>query len=184
MGVVCVVELVSTSPFTGSLPVKIGPNELSELKFEAITSVAPFRGQEKTVSDELKALIGASFPKPNRMTGTSKARAVFSGKQQAFVLGPKIGSISGAALTDQSDGWVFVTLDGPGARDILARITPIDLRDNRFKTGHAARTLIGHMHGFVLRTAQNTYGLMVFRSMAGTLLHDLTEAMETVASRG
>ena len=183
MGGVCVVELVAKSALTDALPLKIGPNVVSEMKVEAITSVAPFKGQEMVVSDALKAQIGAAFPKPNRLTGPSKARVVFSGKGQAFVLGPKPGSIAGAALTDQSDAWVFVILEGPGARDVLARSTPIDLRENNFKTGHAARTLIGHMHGLVMRTAQNAYGLMVFRSMAGTLLHDLTDAMETIAAR-
>ena len=176
-------ELIAKSPLSDLLPLKIGANEIAELSLDAITSIAPFKGQDAAVSDALKTQIGAALPKPNRTTGKANARVVWSGRGQAFVLGPKLDPLPGAATSDQTDGWVSISLKGPGARDVLARITPLDLRETVFKTGHAARSLIGHMHGVILRTGADRYDVMVFRSMADTLVHEMTEAMETVAAR-
>ncbi|TNF58492.1 MAG: sarcosine oxidase subunit gamma [Rhodobacteraceae bacterium] len=178
------VELIAKSACDGLLPKTIGSLTLSEAAPEAITSVTPFRGQEAAVSEALKAQIGAAWPAPNRMTGRAGARVVFSGRGQAFVLGPRIAPIAGAALSDQTDAWASVELSGTGAADALARLVPIDLRPGVFRQGHCARTLIFHMPGLVMHTGQDRYGLMVFRSMARTLVHDLESAMEAIAARG
>ena len=116
-------------------------------------------------------------------TGKAQARAVWSGRGQAFVLGPVLEPIAGAALTDQTDGWACVALEGPAARDVLMRLVPLDVRAGMFKTGHAARTELGHMHCILMCTGANRFGIMVFRSMAETLVHHLKDAMETVAAR-
>ncbi|MCC5975705.1 MAG: sarcosine oxidase subunit gamma, partial [Rubellimicrobium sp.] len=46
-----------------------------------------------------------------------------------------------------------------------------------------ARTLVGHMTASVTRVAGEAFEIMVMRSMAGTLLHDMTEAARLVAAR-
>ena len=178
-----VTDLIAKSPCAGLLPVTIGTLTLSEVEVSAITSVAPFKGQGDTVSAALKSTIGAAFPAPNRMTGKSGARVVWTGMGQAMVLGAVPAAVPGAALTDQSDAWAHVTLQGEGARDVLARLTPLDLRPTAFKRGHAARTEVAHMSAILMRPGDTRYDIMVFRSMAKTLVHDLTEAMTSVAGR-
>ena len=178
------VDLSAKSACAGLLPKEIGNVTLREDVFEAITSVAPLKGQEAAVSDALKEHMGAAFPKPNRATGKEGARVVWAGRGQAFVFGKPVPELAGAALTDQTDAWACVTLAGPDARHVLARLIPIDLGEAQFKRGHAARTLINHMTGLVYRSGADRYGLLVFRSMAGTLVHDLETAMEAVAARG
>jgi len=178
-----VVDLIVKTPCNGMTPRHIGRLTLSEVLPEAITSLAPFQGQEKPVSDALKKQIGAAFPKPNRATGKPGARVLWSGLGQALVLGPALKPIKGAAMTDQSDAYACVELKGQGARAALARISPLDLRESVFKTGHAARTEIAHMSGLILRSGAERYQLMVYRSMAQTLLHDLDSAMQMVAAR-
>ncbi len=178
------VELAAKSPCEGLLPKEIGEVTLSETAYDAITSVAPFNGQTNAVSEALKAQMGAAFPAPNRTTGKASARAVWSGRGQALVLGPALTPIEGAAMTDQTDAWACVVLKGASARDVLARLVPIDLRDSSFKRGHAARTQLMHMNVVLMRTGADQYGIMAFRSMAGTLVHDLETAMEAVAARG
>ena len=101
-----------------------------------------------------------------------------------FGLGANTGLAVHAALTDQSDGWTVVQLQGAGAANVLARLTPLDLRPAIFKRGHTARTDLMHMASSITRTSDDTFMIMVFRSMAGTLLNDLQRAMEGVASRG
>lgn len=178
------VDLIAKSACDGLLPKEIGGVSLTEIVFDAVTSVVPFRGQEAAVSDALKAQMGAAFPDPNRTTGKAKARVVWSGHGQAMVLGPVLEPIAGAAMTDQTDAWACVALEGSGARDVLARLVPIDLRDGQFKRGHAARTQLMHMNIVLMRTGADRYGIMAFRSMADTLVHDLETAMEAVAARG
>ncbi len=177
------VDLIARTPLNAMAPRTIGNVTLSELTFDAITSLAPFKGQQKSVSDALKGQIDAALPKPNRATGKAAARVVWFGLDQALVLGPPLAAIPGAAMTDQSDAWTCVQLDGKGARDVLARLTPLDLRAAIFKTGHAARTEIAHMSGLILRTGATRYQLMVFRSMAQTLSHEVESAMQMVAAR-
>ena len=165
-----------------ALPVRIGGMTLSEEHPEKITCIAPFKGQEKSVSEALKSAIGAAFPAPNRSTGKAGARLVWSGLGQAMLLGPSV-DIKGAALTDQSDGWSCLSLQGEGARDVLARLTPLDLRDGVFKRGHAARSLLGHMNAIFLRSGAERYDMLVFRSMTQTAIHELTEAMTSVSAQ-
>ncbi|MDQ2089444.1 sarcosine oxidase subunit gamma [Marimonas arenosa] len=177
------IELLAKTPCDGLLPRTIGTVTLTEISFEAITSVAPLTGQEDAVSGTLKAQMGAAFPKPGRTTGKAHARAVWSGLGQALVLGPALQPIPGAAMTDQTDAWACVALEGDGARDVLARLTPLDLRPSVFRQGHAARTELAHMSAVLMRTGESRYGIMAFRSMAKTLVHDVTEAMTSVAAR-
>lgn len=176
-------ELQALTPCAGLCPVNHGDLSLSEVTVEAITSVAPLDRQQDAVSEGLRAQMGAAFPAPNRTTGKAKARAVWSGRGQALVLGPRLDPIAGAAMTDQSDAWACVALEGPGARDVLARLVPVDLGENVFKRGHAARTQLGHMNVVIMRTGADRYGIMAFRSMARTLVHELDEAMRMVAAR-
>lgn len=86
-------------------------------------------------------------------------------------------------MTDQSDGWVGAHITGPGARDVLARLCPLDLRDGVFDPGQTARSLIGHMSAVITRTGPEAFEIMVFRSMADTLAHDLTRAVNHLRAR-
>ena len=153
-------KLKARTPCDGLLPLKIGSVELTEEGAGAIHSISPFRDQKKAVSDAMKAAHGMTYPAANRATGKAGARAVFSGRGQALVLGPALAPIVGAAMTDQSDAWACVTLDGPSARDVLARLVPIDLRESAFKRGHAARTLLMHMPVVLMRSGAERYEIM------------------------
>ena len=88
------------------------------------------------------------------------------------------------AVVDQSDAWAVVSAKGPAVVDVLARLVPVDLRDGAMKRGHSIRTQVVHMNASVLKLGTDHFQIMVFRSMAGTLVHDLKGAMAAVASRG
>lgn len=176
------VRLIAKTACDGLLPVTIGGIVMAEAPPVAITSVAPLSGQEKAVSEALKSAIGAAFPAPNRVTGKAGARAVWSGLGQALVLGQAV-NIANAALTDQTDSWACIVLEGADVPAVLARLCPLDLRAATFKRGHAARTLLGHMTCLILRTGAARYEVLVFRSMAHTAVHELTRAMTSVAAQ-
>lgn len=171
-------NLIAKTPGDNLLPVEIGDTRLEERLYDAITWVAPLDGQEGIVA---KA-IGLPFPQPGQMTGEGDHLALWAGPGQALLLGPPVAP-KGAAHADQSSGWAVLSLAGPAARDVLARLTPLDLRDSAFPEAATARTLIGHMSASLTRIGPQTYEVMVFRSMAHTAIHELTRAMTGVAAR-
>ena len=178
-------ELTAKSPCSGLLPMTIGPFTLTEMTPLAMTSIAPRKGQESALSDALKAAHGMAFPAPGRATGKAEARAVWFGRGVALLIGPTADAALAehAALTDQSDAWAVVRLEGQGAEDVLARLVPVDLRAALFKRGHTARTQLMHMSASVTRVGDRAFQIMVFRSMAATLVHDLETAMRSIAAR-
>ncbi|KUP92073.1 sarcosine oxidase subunit gamma [Tritonibacter horizontis] len=179
-------DLTATSPCAGLLPVTIGGLTLSEAVQLPMTLMAPFKGQEAALSHALEAAHGMSFPAPNRATGKAGARAVWFGRAQALLIGPvpDPALAAHAALTDLSDGWAVVRLEGERAEDVLARLVPVDVRIRVFKRGHTARTELKHMMASVTRVGTKSFQIMVFRSFAATLVHDLKTAMEGLAARG
>lgn len=178
-------ELIAKSPCEGLLPVTAGGLTLTEAPHVPMTSLAPYRAQEKALSDALKAAHGMTFPAPNRATGKAGGRAVWTGRGQAMLIGPEPDAslAKHAAVTDQSDAWSVVLLEGERGADVLARLCPVDLRPVVFKRGHTLRTDLMHMAASVTRTGAQTLMIMTFRSMAKTLVHDLTTAMAAVAAR-
>lgn len=170
----------------GLRPVGTGEVQLREATAGPMTALLPYRGTEGALSETLKVAHGLSWPGTGRMTGTPDRGVLWFGRQQALLIGVPPDAALGehAALVDQTDAWAVVDMAGAGCGDVLARLTPIDLRDGVFETGHTARTQLGHMAASVTRTGRQAYRLMVFRSMARTLLHELTLALEGVAARG
>ncbi len=183
-------ELIPKSPCAGLLALTIGGMTASEvdagMDAGVMTSLVPFRGREKAMSDALKAAHGMGFPAPGRATGRAGARAIWFGQGQALLQGPAPDASLGeyGSLTDQSDAWAVVRLEGKGVRDVLARLVPLDLRPGAFRRGHTARTDLAHMMASLTRVGENAFQIMVFRSMAETLVHDLKTAMEGVGARG
>ena len=166
-------KLNAKNPADGLLPLTEGEMTLTEVEAREIWSIAPYPGAS------------AGIPSSNRSTGKEGARMIWAGRDQALWIGtnaPDAKLSETAALTDQSDAWTVVRLDGQGSGDALARLTPLDLRDSQFKRGHTARTLVSHMTAQITRTTKG-FEIMVFRSMAGTLVHELHVAMQSVAAR-
>ncbi|MGL4321200.1 MAG: sarcosine oxidase subunit gamma [Paracoccaceae bacterium] len=175
-------EIIAKLPL-GAAPVTHGTVTLVEWALPRVTSVSPFAGQDKALAKALKTM-GLTFPLPN-MAVTSKGTGslIWTGRNQAFLLDADPAPLEGiAALTDQSDGWCGLVLTGAGAADVLARLVPVDLRASAFPTGRCIRTGLNHMNA-VLWRREADFVLLVFRSMARTAWHELTEAMQTVAAR-
>ena len=175
-------DLVALSPAAGLLPVSQGDITLREAPVGPITWVAPFAGKTAAVSKALKTAAGIAFPETGRFTRSGEVSAVWVGPGQALIVGAEVAP-DGAACVDQSDAWAHLALDGPGGRDVLARLTPLDLRDGEFDEGQAARTLLFHMTASLWRAGPQRWEMLVFRSMAATAVHDIEVAMRRVAAR-
>ncbi len=178
------VELEQKLPCAGLLPLSIGKVTLEEVDLGQLCSLSPF-GDASLLGAALEQHHGMALPQPGRMTGKAGARCIWFGRETWLLAGPVAYAdlAQSAAVVDQSDGWASVALRGPGAVDVLARLVPVDLRESTFKRGHSARTMVQHMTASITRTGAQSFLILVFRSMAGTLVHDLKCAMEAVASR-
>jgi methylglutamate dehydrogenase subunit D len=180
-----VAELRAKSPCEGLLPLEIGGITLREQNPGVMTSVAPRKGMQKPLSAALKTAHGMAFPAPGRATGRAGARAIWFGRAHLLLIGPapdpSLAAL--AALTDQSDAWAVVQLAGADADAVLARLVPVDLRAARFKRGATVRTELAHMMASITRSGAQAFQIMVMRSMAHTMVHELKTVMEARAAR-
>ena len=174
-------ELIAKSALEGR-SLTLGTVTLAEVEAGPITSVAVFPGGAKAVAKGLKTL-GLAMPEPNTFTEKKGARIVWTGREQAFLMGAEPPALEGAALTDQSDGWAALALSGAGAVDVLARLVPVDLRLAAFPVGRAIRTQLNHMNLVILRVGDHAFEILVFRSMARTAWHELETTTHMVAAR-
>lgn len=83
-----------------------------------------------------------------------------------------------AYLTDQSDGWAQLILEGPGALATLERLCMIDLHPEVFAVGCLARTLMEHLNVLIYRHEDEAYTLMSARSSAASFLHAVTTSLD------
>ncbi|MGQ0565733.1 MAG: sarcosine oxidase subunit gamma [Gemmobacter sp.] len=172
-------DLIAT-PALDHPPVTRGQATLAVVDLGRMTSIAPFAGQEGAVQAALSGL-GLDFPAPNRMHEGQGARIIWTGRAQAFLIGPAAPDLGGlAATTDQTDGWVALSLSGPSAADVLMRLVPLDLR--AFAPGDAARSGLNHMPLILWRDAAG-FTILTFRSMARTAWHEIETAMEMLEAR-
>ena len=172
-----VADLIARSPAAGLLPLQVGSVSIAEVSPGPLTSVAPFNGQAEAVSDALKTSVGAGLPPVNRRDGA----VTWFGQGQWLVAGEV--APSGAAVTDQSDAWVVVSVTGDAVTDVLARLVPVDLRMTVFPEGQVAKTMLAHMPVTIIRTGDAAFEIMAMRSMAATLVHELETAAKGLALR-
>jgi sarcosine oxidase subunit gamma len=180
---VSVVELKAKTPAQGLLPIEIGRAKVTEFDPGHLTSLSDLDGG---MADAFQQAHDVAWPKPNRSTGKAGNRCLWFGLREVMLIGaPPDASLSAhGAVVDQSDAWCAVTLEGEAAEDVLARLVPVDLRRTTFKRGHTLRAPVFHMTASITRTGAESFLILVFRSMAATLVHDLKQAMAAVASRG
>jgi heterotetrameric sarcosine oxidase gamma subunit len=171
-----VARLIAVTPTQGlGLPIAHGTVRLHEVEPGPVTSIAPFRGAD------LSGVLGA-LPEPGRVVPWGEGRLLWSGHGRWTLLGvPAPEGLSGlAAVVDQSDAATRLHLSGAAVLDVLARLVPVDLRE--VPEGRALRTFLNHMTVTLIRDAEG-WEIHGFRSMAGTLVHEIAEAMRRVAAR-
>lgn len=178
-------RLIAKSALSGVEPLAAGGMLLSEADPGPLTLIAPYDGQTAAVAAHLGLEDG--FPPPGRIAPLpAGGRLAFWGRGAFMLIGadPPGGLAARAAVTDLSDGWACLRLEGRGADAALARLVPIDLRPAAFGEGAAARTLLFHMTCAILRAGPEAFEIFVFRSMARTAWHDLSVAVRSVAAQG
>lgn len=172
------IELSASDPFAGlHLPLVHGAARLDSVPPVRITAIAPLPGQTEALACAL-----GGFPAPGEVLDTT-LRLVWVGRGQAFAFGEGLpeGLERHAALSDQSDGWAGAQLEGADAQAVLARLVAMDLR--ALAVPSSVRTLLGHLPLLLVKQSETAFDLWTYRSMAGSLSHELDRAMRMVAAR-
>lgn len=179
-------DLAAAPAFDGlGLPLDVGAARLAVLPEVARRGVMPLRGRRSAVSEALAAQVGSGLPEAGRTAALAEGRIVWAGRGLWFVEGPAAERVdlgARAAVTDQGDGWVGLRLSGPDAREVLARLLPIDTHPSVFAAGSVARTLLRHVMCLVVAEGDG-FDILVMRSFAASAADDLGEAMQRVAGR-
>jgi len=180
-----VVDLAAKSPLADVLPLSAGGVTLAETPPAFITSVMPFASKHDACSEAMQKAHDVGLPAVGRTSGKAGGRLIWTGRGQYFFVGEAaVAAAVGktAAVTDQSDGWAVMLLEGEAADAVMARLTPIDMRPEVFKRGHTARTELAHMMTVITRTPKG-FEIMVMRSFAKTAAHHIHQAMDSVAAQ-
>lgn len=149
------------------------------------------RGKEAAVAAALAVELGVVPPDRPAITLNRDCAAVWCGPGQWLLMAPRSAGTafrdrvttaagSSAALIEQSDSRVYVSLHGPKVRQTLEKLVGIDIDESVFASGAAAMTAMAHIAVHVWREADRD-GCPAFviagpQSMAGSLWHHIVVA--------
>ncbi len=164
---------------------------LSEVTDLALASLATRRGRETELRARGKARFGLEPPAPGRTASGDGMTFLWTGHEQWFVEAPEsaLGGLEAllqeafgdtAAVTDQSDAWANLRLEGAATRAVLEKLCPLDLHPGSFPPGSTARTTLEHLSAIVtLRDDRGSFSILTPRSSAASFLHHLRLAADS-----
>jgi len=185
-------DLVSDPPLAG-VDVTHGTVSLRAPAGWALVSFAIPLGQDEAARSAITKAYGLDLPDVGRsgLASDGTTRIITLGTDRGMILldhaAPRAdrtvaAGLGGALyLTDQTDGWAVLQIDGPDARTALARICPLDLHHGAFPENAAAQTVMEHLGVLILRTGADTFLLMSASSSALSFLHAVETSIGNVA---
>lgn len=143
------------------------------------------RDGEDAFSKAVKKHLGIDAPAPGRFvqcdSPAGNFRIIAAGERQFFMTGDKdfpVALESVAYFTDQSDGWIGVTVEGPRSRAVLEKLVGIDLHPSVFPAGSAARAPFEGMLAVICceDAEAGRYAILFQRSSARSFVDHLCHA--------
>jgi heterotetrameric sarcosine oxidase gamma subunit len=152
---------------------------IQPLPYRGLISLIAFNGK----AEALNTALGFALPSTPRRITENATTYLWAGPNAWLVFSesPELtGELAAkaenlAAVTDQSDGHFLVRVKGPHAREILAKLVPIDLHESVFAPDAVAITLAAHI-GIKIWREEDGFVVACFRSFAAALHHTLLEA--------
>ena len=170
----------------------ISATQIREITPITIVSIAtPMGGYEK-LNALLEKATGLPLPAIGKVIRHNDMHAVLGlQSDQCFMVGfseqldpaNTLKSALGGAgyLSDQSDSWVVLEIEGPLSRYALERICPLDLAAGVFTEDHVARTSMEHLSVIIEHPSALCFRLYSPRSSAKSLLHAITLSLINVS---
>lgn len=172
-------RLYAMHPLGGRAPLResLDGVEMEEAAGRSLVSIAARLGAETALRRKLREAFGIDLPGPGRLAVGHQIAFAWMGRGQWMAdaaedavpaLEAELAAAAGgtASLTDQSDAWVRLRLSGRNVRAALGRLCMLDLDDERFPHGSAARTVVEHLGAVILHPEPGIYELWSARSSA------------------
>lgn len=179
-------------PFLEGRRMRFRDSHLIEVTDLAIASVACPHGGRAELEGAVMKSWSAELPDPGRSTASADGEVKILGMSpdQFFVISTAApmpaGKFVSAALagagyvTDQSDNWVALRLEGHLVLPALERICPLDLDPAAFAVGSVARTVMEHIGAIIHREGSEGFLLLSASSSAHSFLHAVATSFRNV----
>ena len=146
----------------------------------------------------VRMALGVSVPERERYVTDGESGAVWMEPGELMLFTP-FGEVAAKAkflreaigdgrcgVAEMSDAFAVCQLSGPGAREALAKVAPLDMHPDAFKVGAAKRAPIGMVDGVIVQVAAapETFEIFAARSVADYVWDLLLTATEDVAHIG
>ncbi|MEM8732087.1 MAG: sarcosine oxidase subunit gamma [Pseudomonadota bacterium] len=139
------------------------------------------------------APFGLTLPEPGFFAESESANAIWMAPGHWLIEGPGRAELDfaaevesaapGCSVTEQTDGWVILDLEGPEGDLEQLRERLVNLPAETLSPGKATRSLVHHMSVLLIRRSPDRLSVMGMRSMAGSLWHALHGTAERYAVR-
>jgi methylglutamate dehydrogenase subunit D len=155
-----------------------GPGVILALRHPvSIVTVIARKGKAEAASEAMNTGFGLGFPP----AGTSRSNGALAlhwcGFEQWYAVADGFAEgalyeqlrerLAGfASVSDQSHGRVILHVEGPNARDVLAKGTAVDFHPRVFGPGRSAVTQMAHVSVHVAQVGPDAFELSLFRGFA------------------
>lgn len=144
----------------------------------------------RNLTSGVKRVLGVSLPrKPNTVAAADDVKILWLGPDEWLVVTPPgreseiVPALRGAlvkafaSVTDVSSAQTVINIEGPKARDALAKGCPLDLHPRAFASGQSAQSRIAKADAIIHQLDDTpSFDLFVRRSFAEYLWSWLTDA--------
>ena len=130
-----------------------------EIRDRCAAMLAPRRGREQAMTAALHGRFGLDVPGMNRFTQSGGLLLTRTAPHQLLAMRDEPGLFQAldealgedGGVIDLSDARTGVIISGPGARDRLMRLLPIDVHESVLHQGVCAQTVMAHLTVLVLQ---------------------------------
>lgn len=165
---------------------------LVEIKEMGVQGMITLRGDLSAdwMVESVKETVGVDIPVQRRISSGGQGSVAWMSPDELLVLTPYADASNVAAtlvralgdnfatVAEVSDARAMFAIKGPQARDVLAKICPVDFSD--FQIGEIRRTRASQVAAAIWRESEDDWRLVCFRSV-GVYMFDL---LKTVALPG
>ena len=164
---------------------------LTENSHLDIVSIAIPQTKHAELNQLLESKVGLSLPETGERSSNEDTTLlglqadqcflVSEGRREAPAAAMKTLLGNSAYLSDQTDSWVVLDIQGPDSHAALERICQIDLGADVFQANKVARTSMEHLN-VIVHPIDNGFRLFSARSSANSFLHAVTESLRNISS--
>ncbi|MCL5777338.1 sarcosine oxidase subunit gamma [Limibaculum sp. FT325] len=178
------------SAATGVAGRVIERGHMIRIREAGLTGMIALRGDlaSPAMAEAVRAVTGAPVPAPLRVESGAEGRAVWMSPDELLLItaigrAPEALAAAEAALSGQhamaldlSDARVVFRLSGATVPEVLAKGSPVDLREAAFPVSTARRTHLGGIAVGIWRLEAEEWEVVCFRSLAHHLADWLAQA--------